>query len=102
VIEKKMDMVHCHTSQMYEWIPYNQGVEDEVPQGEAERREWMVTRRVEAFRGIADKYRDRLVALYGEEHGSRVEHAEAFEVCEYGSALTDEKRKELFPFLPNL
>ena len=25
VIEKKIDMLHCHTSQMYEWLPFKRG-----------------------------------------------------------------------------
>ncbi|MFH1964419.1 MAG: PIG-L family deacetylase [Acidobacteriota bacterium] len=25
VMKEKIDMYHCHTSQMYEWLPYNQG-----------------------------------------------------------------------------
>ena len=31
VIEKKMDMYHCHVSQMYEWLPYNSNILDQVP-----------------------------------------------------------------------
>jgi hypothetical protein len=42
----------------------------------------------------------KLVDLYGEEHGSKVQYAEAFEVCEYGSSLTPERQRELFPFIP--
>jgi len=33
VIEKKIDMLHCHVSQMYEWLPFNQGILDQVPVG---------------------------------------------------------------------
>ncbi len=100
VIEKKLDMLHCHTSQMYEWLPYNGGVLDQVPEGDAERRAWMAERRVKAFVDIADKYRDKLIELYGKERGEKVKYAEAFETCEYGTSLTDERRQELFPFIP--
>ena len=31
VIEKKIDMYHQHTSQMYEWLPFNRGELDKVP-----------------------------------------------------------------------
>ena len=41
VIEKKIDMYHCHESQMYEWLPYNQGILDAVPSDTAERRDWL-------------------------------------------------------------
>ncbi len=39
VIEKKIDMYHCHESQMYEWLPYNQGILESVPSDPAERRD---------------------------------------------------------------
>ena len=28
VIEQKIDMLHCHVSQFYEWLPYNSGTLD--------------------------------------------------------------------------
>jgi hypothetical protein len=33
------------------------------------------------------------------ERASKVEHAEAFEICEYGSQPTDSDIKRLFPML---
>ena len=46
----------------------------------------------------ADKYRDLLVKLYGDENGRKVKYAEAFEVCEYGRQPSPEQLKQLFPF----
>jgi LmbE family N-acetylglucosaminyl deacetylase len=53
------------------------------------------------FASIADKYRDKLIALYGEERGRQVRYAEAFEVCEYGRQPSAEQLRELFPFVQN-
>jgi LmbE family N-acetylglucosaminyl deacetylase len=100
VIERKIDMIHCHTSQMYEWLPFNQGTLNDVPSGDDARRDWMAERRLKAFADVADRFRDRLVETYGAQHGQAVRYAEAFEVCEYGARLTPEKRRKLFPFLP--
>jgi len=50
------------------------------------------------FQRTADKYRDKLSEFYGEDAGKRVRHAEAFEICEYGSMPTREQIKTLFPF----
>jgi len=44
----------------------------------------------------ADKYRDKLVELYGEEKGKSIRHAEAFEVCEYGRRPSMDELKKLF------
>jgi LmbE family N-acetylglucosaminyl deacetylase len=37
---------------------------------------------------------------YGEEAASKVQYAEAFEICEYGAQPTPEEIRRLFPFLP--
>ena len=97
-VEAKADMLHCHVSQMYEWLPYNGGRLAEVPQGDRERRAWLA-QRLEARDGqVAERFRQQLMATYGPERGRRVGHVEAFEVSEYGSPLTDEDRRRLFPF----
>ena len=96
VVEKKLDMLHCHASQMYEWLPYNAGQIDQVPQGTAERRKWL-EHRLDRFRAVADTSRDQLVERYGEEQGGKVEYAEAFELSEYGGGTKDRLAK-LFPF----
>ena len=44
------------------------------------------------------KYRKWLIEKYGEERGSKIRYAEAFEVCPYGAPLTPELKEKLFPF----
>ena len=95
--ERKLDMLHCHTSQMYEWLPYNAGRLDQVPASPQDRRKWLEHSR-SRFEDTADKYRDLLVKFYGEAHGSRITCAEAFEGSEYGGRLTEENIPVLFPF----
>lgn len=98
VIESKFDMLHQHTSQMYEWLPYNQNVLDEVPEDEDDRREWLAETRGPEFEAVADRFRDGLIDRYGEERGSEVRYAEAFQECEYGGTMTPEHEELLFPF----
>ena len=52
-------------------------------------------RRVES---TANKYRSKLIELYGPKKGKKVRYAEAFEVCEYGSQPSSDELKKLFPF----
>ncbi|MCB1229067.1 MAG: PIG-L family deacetylase [Verrucomicrobiae bacterium] len=47
---------------------------------------------------IADKHRDSLIEWYGPEKGAAIKHAEAFELCEYGSKPSNAELKRLFPF----
>ena len=97
VVETKLDMLHAHESQMYEWLPYNTGHLDEVPEGAKARREWLAERFLPRFEKLADRFRDELVDALGEERGTAVRYAEVFEHCEYGGQLTDENRPVLFP-----
>lgn len=98
VIEKKIDMYNCHESQMYEWLPYNQGVLESVPSDPSQRREWLAETRGFRSSRPGDMYRELLIQLYGQENGSQVKQAEAFQVSEYGSQPSLEELKKLFPF----
>ena len=72
-----------------------------LPQNEAQR-EAAHTRLRESFQRrfarIAERCREKLIELYGEEQGRQVRYAEAFEVCEYGRQPTREELRTLFPF----
>jgi N-acetylglucosamine malate deacetylase 1 len=47
---------------------------------------------------LADRFRTKLVEFYGQDKGGQVKHAEAFEICEYGSRPNKAELKRLFPF----
>ncbi len=98
VIERKADALHCHTSQMYEWLPYNRQDADPPPEDPHERRNWLRQHLDPRLRRVANLYRDRLIERYGAEKGRIIAYAEAFETCEYGAPLTETSLKRLFPF----
>jgi LmbE family N-acetylglucosaminyl deacetylase len=98
VVEQKVDALHCHTSQMYEWLPYNGRYLEQVPAEPAARRAWLRQRQDARLRRAANLYRARLIERYGADRGAQVQYAEAFEICEYGSPLTAEQLPTLFPF----
>jgi LmbE family N-acetylglucosaminyl deacetylase len=99
-LDKLVAMLHCHESQFYEWLPFNAGHLDHVPDGDAARRAWLADRIGRRIRPLADHYRDLVIQTYGPEHGLKVEYIEAFEVSEQGAPLDAEARMRLFPFLP--
>lgn len=100
VMEQKVRMLHEHTSQFYEWLPYNGRYLDEVPEGEGERIAWLTTKMQQRFALPDDPcYRRALEEWYGAEHAARVRYVEGFEACEYGSPLTREDIPRLFPML---
>lgn len=96
-IEQKVDMYHCHESQMYEWLPYNGRRLDEVPEGDAARRAWLAERRGRNS-NISDEYMAKLVEFYGKEKAQQVKHVEALQISEYGRRPGKEELMKLFPF----
>ena len=101
VFAQKLDALHELTSQTYEGGAG--GSEESMRQvppasDERGRREWLRTRWEQRQGREADRYRDVLVELYGEERGKQVKYAEAFEVCEYGRRPTAAELRKLFPF----
>ena len=97
VLDDKARMLHCHTSQVYEWLPYDGGYEGEIPDGDDARLAWLRSRQERRDTHIADRFREQLVARYGEERGRQIRCAEAFEVSEYGRALPADEISLYFP-----
>lgn len=102
VIDEKVEMMHRHESQMYEWLPFNTDGLEDVPDDEATRKRWLREERFDFFSNVrmnvVDEHRDALVDRYGEERAAEVGYAEAIEVSEYGAPLTEDRRTEVFPF----
>jgi len=101
VIERKIDALLKMESQFIEGGAL--GSAERAPKNEAERearrghvRESFKRR----FASVADRCRDKLIELYGEEQGNQVKYAEAFQICEYGRQPNRDELRQLFPFLP--
>lgn len=103
VIDKKNDALWLLESQIESlWATGNFERVVPVPKSGPERearRKAMFDRFARRDESVANRYRDKLIELYGEEKGKKVRYAEAFELCEYGSRASPEKLKQLFPFL---
>lgn len=101
-IEKKIDGLDAHESQMYEWGPWTNGREravDQVPTGKEERRAWLAERMKSRAGNMSDERRAALIKWYGEEQAEIIKYTEAFEIAEYGFQPTDEELKMFFPML---
>jgi LmbE family N-acetylglucosaminyl deacetylase len=87
VINKKMENLSLHKSQVFEWLPFIDGYE--VPEDRKEKmdmlkREWGNTGNVLRFLNMAKK-------TY-----PSIEFIEAFEISEYGRKITKEEIVEIF------
>lgn len=73
VFDMKVDMIACHASQVFEWLPWIEGYAADVPADTGQRRAWLSDR---------IEHRDAKVA---KRLGAAMRCAEAFEYCEYGA-----------------
>ncbi len=96
VFDRKIDGLDAHVSQFYEWLPWTAQSLDKVPKDLIQRREWLASWR---SRSINEATRKSLAKWYGEEAAADIQHAEAFQVCEYGSQPNEDRIRELFPML---
>jgi len=100
VYQKKLDMLDAQISQFYEWLPWTEGKLEEVPKDNTARKKWLAAYRVVVNNGnVKPEWRSTLEKFYGAE-APRVQHAEAFEITEYGRQPTEEEIRKLFPFFP--
>ncbi|HWQ54712.1 MAG TPA: PIG-L family deacetylase [Bryobacteraceae bacterium] len=94
----KVDAMDAHVSQVYEWLPWVDGVGGPVPKEPEARKEWLGGW-IRQVAGLTPATRQALVKWYGPERACEVRDAEAFELCEYGSWPTDAELRRLFPIL---
>ncbi len=99
VFEKKIDMLDAHVSQFYEWLPWTEGLLEQVPKDPAERKKWLAAGPL-ATRKLQPEWREALEKRYGAE-AAPIQHAEAFEITEYGHQPSEEEIRKLFPFFPD-
>jgi LmbE family N-acetylglucosaminyl deacetylase len=99
VMEKKLDALMGMDSQFYEGGAL--GSADLIPSSaekQKERRTLVRSGFSDRDRAIANRFRAKLEELYGKERASKVQHAEVFEICEYGRRPDKADIKRLFPF----
>lgn len=101
VVEKKLNGIFEHTSQMFEWLPWiNNGgeVDNSVPIDPTERKIWLKKRWIDKSI-ISDIQRAGLEKWYGKEKASSFKYAESFEITEYGSQPSEADIRRFFPML---
>lgn len=96
VFDQKIYAMSAHESQYFEWLPWTMGILDQVPEDDKARLEFIARR----YRGgVSDDVKEALIKWYGEKNGSKVQYAEAFEICEFGRRPDENEIRRLFPML---
>lgn len=97
VAEEKWNCIRSMPSQFADADSWGGRTLPNVPQNAEQRQEYILGVHQKRIAQVADKYRERLVQLYGQEKGNKIKYAEAFELCQYGSQVSVEELKKLFP-----
>lgn len=117
VIDKKYEMLNCHVSQYYEWLPFTANKLEQVPKDPAERLAWFRAPLLPRGRVLVredldavpvhshSEYREGKYAILGREKlreyygeaADRILFAEAFQISEYGRQPKREELSTLFP-----
>ena len=99
VIGKKLDALDAIESQFLEGgANGNESLLPKTPE-QHKRRAAIVRANFDArSRGVASRFRKELGAWYPPEEAAHIQHAEAFEICEYGQRPGHAELLKLFPF----
>ena len=95
--DKKWGCISAMPSQFGDKDSWQARTQPNIPSGDREREAQLLEMVKKRSETVAEKYRDRLIALYGKEVGQRVKYAEAFQLSQYGRQVSVEELKALFP-----
>lgn len=94
--EQKVRVISCHKSQFSGWLPWVAKLQKLLPDNyDVERYAFDCINNRDSK--TADRFRKMLISKYGMEKGSSVRYAEAYELSEYGYALSGDEWNEAFP-----
>ncbi len=96
VLDEKVEMINCHESQFYEWLPYNRGKLEDIPKTWEERKKYLKDNWLKYYLVQTEIIRKNLLVRYGEK-ASSIKYVESFELSEYGRQPEKGELNELFP-----
>ncbi len=98
VMDIKIQMLACHVSQFFEWLPWIDRHGIDMP-NDPDQRLGALARFAHGFSRPSEESRELLKRYYGDGRGCGVLNAESFEACEYGAEMDGDAIRRLFPML---
>jgi N-acetylglucosamine malate deacetylase 1 len=95
--QKKWDCVSAMPSQFGDEHSWQASTNPNTPKAADKRPEYLLDLFKQRNVEVANKYRNRLVELYGKEKAAKIRYAEAFELCQYGRQPSIQELLQLFP-----
>ena len=97
VAQKKWDCISAMPSQFADADSWQARYRPNIPTDESARAAAILDIVKQQNVDMANKYRDLLVTLYGDQKGRAFQYAEVFELNQYGTQATQENLKAVFP-----
>ncbi len=96
VMDKKIDMIASHISQVFEWLPYNARVLGDIPpESEPEARRELIAKYA---RSRGEHRREKVSEVLSKwTLPTESRYVEAFQICEYGRVPDENELRSLFP-----
>ncbi len=97
VAEKKFACIAAMPSQFADADSWQGRTLPNMPKDDAARQAYIIETVKGWLASAADEFRPQLIARYGQERGSKVKYAEAFQVNQYGRRVRAEELEALLP-----
>lgn len=98
-IQQKLDAICANESQVFEWLPWIDGYEKELPDSREGKRKFVGDLYLMELKETVS-FKEAALVWYSPEEVEKGEYFEAFEICEYGRIPDKEEIKRIFPMLP--
>lgn len=95
VFDQKIFAMSAHESQFFEWLPWTEGILDQVPAGKEERLKFLAN----WFQPANESLKACISKWYGEQKGKNARFAETFRYADYSRHPSDEETRRLFPMI---
>ncbi len=95
-MEMIVAMLAEHRSQVFEFLPFNQGIEASVPKDEQQRLTWLAQWYQQIIAPRTERFREAVIDRFGQTAAQDVRWIEAYEISEYASQIDATRRRQLF------
>ncbi|HUX57050.1 MAG TPA: PIG-L family deacetylase [Bacteroidales bacterium] len=96
VFNQKIYAMSAHESQFFEWLPWTEGILDQVPSGKEEKLKFLAKR---WYQPVSELEKSCLNKWYGEPRSNKVIYAETYRYTPYSKHPSDEETRKLFPMI---
>lgn len=89
------EMVACHQSQVFQWLPYHDDLLDQIPESKDGRFEWLCSWLAEIHRARCSHFAPDL--MHRGRTAESLSKLEVYEISEYATRLSKDRMQTLFP-----